>query len=148
MVPTSPDRTFKDVIVGGLKVGVGQTGRFSAWILGSTLLATVGQEVLQVGAHYELKPTYNQRVVYDTSNAMAGGLAGAACAFRKDPAVSLMSRTGRVLTRPQLRLAYTVMGAVGGLVLPKALGDFNRMLDVSTRRVEQRLQQQQQPPAE
>ncbi len=116
-------RTFRETIGTGLKVGFSQTLRVSTWVCAASLIASLTQEVLEVGPHfYKAAPTQDQKLVFEGTNATGGALAGLLTSVGKDPTTALMSRQGRVLTRPQLRVAYTALGALAGMYLPGVLG--------------------------
>jgi hypothetical protein len=57
--------------------------------------------------------------LYTLTNVSGGALAGLLLAWRRDPTTAIGSRFNRILSRPQLRLAYTIIGGGVGLVLPQ-----------------------------
>ena len=121
-------RTFRETIGTGVKVGAAQAARISLWICSASLFAAGTQEVMEVGPHFQAAtPSYNNRLLFEVSNVSGGALAGALVSIGRDPATALLSRQGRVLSRPQLRLAYVVLGGIGGMYLPRVLGHLSSL---------------------
>lgn len=105
-----------------MKTGAVQTYRGWVWLTAATLFSTVAMEVVQVGPHYEPRPTESQKTVYHTANVTGGAAAAAVAALGKTPANGLGSRAGFLLSPPQLRLAYVLLGGALGYFLPAMYG--------------------------
>ncbi len=114
-------RSYKHALTQGVRVGLAQTLRATTWMCSASVFSAVAQEVLEVGPHFPIEPRAMQRNanLYTLTNVSGGALAGLLLAWRRDPTTAIGSRFNRILSRPQLRLAYTIIGGGVGLVLPQ-----------------------------
>lgn len=118
----TPHRTYRETIVTALRTGSVQTLRGFTWLTSTSLLSACVAEAMSVGPHFQLEPTEEQKTLYMCANASGGALGALVASVHKNPATSLGSRAGWLLSRPQLKFAYVVIGSVCGALLPGLYG--------------------------
>jgi hypothetical protein len=101
--------------------------RGTTWLLATSVVSAGFMEVLEVGPHYQSEPTEQQKLVYHACNVTGGAVAALVAMANKRPETALGARSGRILSRPQLRLAYMGIGAVAGYFLPPLLASVSAL---------------------
>lgn len=134
-------RTFGGLLSEGIKRSFVSTLRFSAWNLGSVVLAALTREVVKVGPRWkDLDPR--------ASSSFWMGPAGMAVNASTGFGVAYAVLGSSMRDMPKRRLLYSVYGGVGGIAMPVIMAIMGPGTNARMQKMLANMGvQQQQPPS-